>query len=136
MRHYTAEEWAREQYKGQWGDSPFNRDRVECGELPAYYIGRRNVMVGGDHGPELLTEGVHFLVEGDYGHLPTLCKENALEGAWYQFAGGPIQVRKVYRISEEYAKENQLCYVERVETSMGDFALPGSDIRSDLMKEG
>lgn len=136
MKIYTKEEWARAQYTGQWGDNPFNRDRVACGELPAYYIGRRYIMVGGDHGPTLLTEGVHFLVDGDYSYLPLLDKSVALEGAWYQSAGGAIQLRRVYRLNEEYAKENQLIYVERAETSMGDFALPGSDVRSDLRREG
>ena len=136
MKHYTKEEWAREQYTGQWSDSPFNRDMVERGELPAYYLGRRNVMVGGPRGCTLLTEGVHFLVDGDYSHLPLLDKSVALEGAWYQFAGGVAHLRRVYRLDEEYAREHQLVYVERVETSIGDFALPGGDIRSDLRKEG
>lgn len=128
MKIYTKAEWAREQYKGCWDPSPFILDRVEAGELPAYYIGRRNVMVGGAHGCELLTEGVHFLVEGDVSHLPVLDKSNTLVGAAYQFAGGVQYLQRVYRISEEYARENGLMYLERVETTGGDFALPGSDI--------
>lgn len=134
MKIYSKEEWAREQYKGRWEASPFNLDRVEAGELPAYYIGRRNVMVGGSHGCTLLTEGVHFLVDGEYEELPVLHKDVAMVGACYQFAGGYIQLQEIYRISEEYAKENQLCYVERVKTTAGDFALPGSDVRNDLRK--
>ena len=31
------------------------------------------------------------------------------------------------RISPEYARENHLAYLERVETSIGDFALPDGD---------
>ena len=63
MKHYTKEEWAGEQHKGEWNDCPYFRDMVARGELPAEYIGRRTVMVGGDHGVELLTEGVHFTIE-------------------------------------------------------------------------
>lgn len=115
MRIFTQKEWDRQQYKGQWGDNPYNRDRVAAGELPEYYIGRRNVMVGGDHGPTLLTEGVHFLVEDDYEHLPVVCKANALKGAAYQFAGGYMVIDNIYQISEEYAKEHDLLYRDRIE---------------------
>ena len=69
MKNYTKKEWEKEQYKGRWDDSPFLQDRVKCGEVPAEYIGRRNVMVN-DHdgkGSTLLTEGVHFLVYDDEG---------------------------------------------------------------------
>ena len=138
MKIYTKEEWEREQYKGQWGDSPFNRDRVEAGELHPYYIGRRNVMVGGPHGCTLLTEGLHFLVEGDYSHLPYLEKANAMVGACYQFAGGYIEVTRVYRLTEEEAMEKDLYGLDRVEFIQrggpdlclnGGCAVPGSDIR-------
>lgn len=125
MRIFTFAEWEKQQYRGQWSDSPFNRDRVECGELPAYYINRRNLMVN-DHdgaGCKLITEGVHFLVDGDYGYLPILTKENALEGAAYRFGNSYLIVNRIYRISDEYAKENQLAYLDRAETSIGDFAL-------------
>lgn len=135
MKIYSKEEWAREQYKGQWGDSPFNRDRVEAGELHPYYIGRRNVMVGGLHGCTLLTEGLHFLVEGEYDQLPWLNKENAKVGACYQAPGGYIEVTKVYRLTEEEAQEMQLYYLDRVDyiqhaewgSVPGGCALPGSD---------
>lgn len=140
MKIYSKEEWAREQYKGRWEASPFNLDRVKSGELPAYYIGRRNVMVGGLHGCELLTEGVHFLVEDDYEELPWLNKENALEGACYRFPGGYTQVTQVYRLSDEDAREKGLVYVDRADfiqhAKLGEMpggcALAGSDMRSDL----
>jgi len=70
MKKYTEKEWARMErehpdYVGRWGDTPFNRNRVEAGELPAEYIGRRNML---DYEPGvgtvLLTEGVHFVIEG------------------------------------------------------------------------
>ncbi len=63
MRHYTKDEWDLEQYKGFWEDNPYNRSRVEDGEIPSDYIGKRTVMVGGEHGCTLLTEGYHFTVE-------------------------------------------------------------------------
>lgn len=68
-----------------------------------------------------------FSVDGDRSHLPVLCKENAEEGAAYQFGGSVLYVKRIYRINEEYARKNNLAYLERVETSMGDFALPGGD---------
>ena len=88
--------------------------------------GRRVAFLPG-HGTTLFAEGIHFIVDGDYSHLPILCKENAEEGAAYQFGGGILCVNRIYRISKEYANENSLLYLDRVETSAGDFALPGSD---------
>lgn len=88
--------------------------------------GRRVAFLPG-HGTTLFVEGVHFIVDGDYSRLPILCKENAEEGAAYQFGGDVLYVKRIYRISPEYARENHLAYLERVETSMGDFALPGGD---------
>lgn len=88
--------------------------------------GRRVAFLPG-HGTTLFVEGVHFIVDGDYSHLPVLCKENAEEGAAYQFGGDVLYVKRIYRISEEYANESSLLYLDRVETSAGDFALPGSD---------
>ena len=136
MKHYTKEEWAREQYTGRWEDSPFNLSRVEAGELPAGYIGRRNVMLGGDRGCELLTEGVHFLVEDDYSHLPWLTKENAMVGACYRHPGGYIEVTRVYRLTEEEAREHELWYLDRASyiqhakwgTAETGCALAGSDL--------
>lgn len=67
-KYYTSEEWAQEQYASRWVDSPFHRDMVERGEIPADYIGRRTVMV---HAPvkglQLLTEGYHFTVDDEEG---------------------------------------------------------------------
>ena len=88
--------------------------------------GRRVAFLPG-HGTTLYTEGIHFIVDGDYSHLPILCKANAEESAAYQFGGGVLYVKRIYRISEEYASENSLLYLDRAETSAGDFALPGSD---------
>ena len=88
--------------------------------------GRRVAFLPG-HGTTLFVEGIHFVVDDDCTHLPILCKENAEEGAAYQFGGGVLYVKRIYRISPEYARENHLAYLERVETSIGDFALPGGD---------
>ena len=84
--------------------------------------GRRTAFLPG-HGKTLFVEGVHFIVDGDYSHLPALCKKTAEEGAAYQFGGDILYVRRLYRISLEYARENHLAYLEHVETSIGDFAL-------------
>lgn len=67
MKTYAAEEWAKAQHTGRWGDNPYNRSRVEAGELPASYIGRRTIMVGGPGGCTLLTEGYHFRVDDEEG---------------------------------------------------------------------
>ena len=88
--------------------------------------GRRVAFLPG-HGTTLFTEGIHFIVDGDYSNLPILCKENAEEGVAYQFGGDVLYVKRIYRISREYARENHLTYLERVETSIGDFALPDGD---------
>ena len=88
--------------------------------------GRRVAFLPG-HGTKLYTEGIHFIVDGDYSHLPGLCKANAEEGAAYQFGDGVLYVKRIYRISPEYARENHLVYMERVDTSVGDFALPDGD---------
>lgn len=127
MKIFTKEEWAKQQYTGQWGDNPYNRSRVEAGELHAYYIGRRTLMVNEGTGLCLITEGLHFLIDGDYSNLPILHKSNAMEGAAYQSAGGYMIVHRVYRLTEQQAREWGVVYLDRVETSMGDFALPGSD---------
>lgn len=136
MKIFTKEEWERKQYKGRWDDSRFNLDRVAAGELHPYYIGRRHLMVGGERGPELLTEGLHFLVDGDYSELPVLEKANAKVGACYQFAGGYIQVTEIIRYTEEEANERGLYYLDHVRyvqhtrrgTYNGGCALPGGDV--------
>lgn len=136
MRIYSKDDWAREQYKGRWEASPFNLGQVEAGEIPAYYIGRRNVMVGGENGCTLLTEGVHFLVEDDYDTLPWLEKANAMVGACYRHPGGYIQVTEIYRLSEAEAREHELYYLDRARythhakwgTVDGGCALAGSDV--------
>ena len=124
MQIFKKEEWAKMQYTGRWEDCPFHRDQVRDGDIPAYYIGRRNLMVAGC---KLITEGVHFLIAGDYDNLPVLHKDNALEGAAYQFAGGIMFVNRIYRLTVEQARDLGAVYLDRVETTAGDFALPGSD---------
>lgn len=70
MKHFTEKEW-REKcrttpgYVGRWDPSPFNLGRVAAGELPAEYIGRRNMLsYEPGQGTVLLTEGVHFTIGG------------------------------------------------------------------------
>lgn len=60
--------------------------------------------------------------------FPILNKDNARVGQYYAWGGGYQIVCRIYRIGEEYARENELMYLDRVETTAGDFALPGSDI--------
>ena len=61
--------------------------------------------------------------------LPVLCLSNAKVGNYYRWCDGWQRLTRVYRITEEYAKENELCYLNRATavTSFGDahdFALP------------
>lgn len=68
MKRYTAAEWQKEHYKGRWDDSPYFRDMVKLGEIPADYIGRRTVLsYESGKGTVLLTEGYHFIVDDDEG---------------------------------------------------------------------
>ena len=66
-REELKREWAAipEGYKGRWEPSPWNLDSIARGELPAEYLGRRNVIVAGRYGTTLLTEGFHFVVDGE-----------------------------------------------------------------------
>ncbi len=86
--------------------------------------GRRTSFLPG-YGTTLFIEGIHFLVDDDYGHLPVLCKDNAEVGAWYR---GGIVVQELYSITPEYAADNDMMYLDRVVTSIGDYALPGSAV--------
>lgn len=69
MKHYTKKEWDKmvaqcPGYFGKWEPTQFNLDRVEAGELPAEYIGRRNMLTyEPGTGTVLLTEGAHFTIE-------------------------------------------------------------------------
>lgn len=69
MKHLTQKEWERMErttpnYIGKWEASPFNLDRVAAGELPADYIGRRNMLTYEPGvGTVLLTEGIHFTID-------------------------------------------------------------------------
>ncbi|OUO12640.1 hypothetical protein [Flavonifractor sp. An4] len=110
-------------YKGIFSD--FQRTHPK-------WKGRRTAFLPG-HGTTLFIEGIHFIVDGDCSHLPALNKENAEEGAAYQFAGGFVYVKRLYKISKEYAKEHNLLYLDRVETSVGDFALPGGDLSNESL---
>ena len=120
MRIITKEQFARigDDYKGTFEDFR--------GTMP-HHKGRRTAFLPGE-GTTLSLEGVHFLVDGDYSHLPILNKNNAVVGCAYQFAGGCQIVRRVYRLTEEQAEVWECMYLDRVETTMGDFALPGSDV--------
>lgn len=97
--------------------------------------GRRTAFLPGE-GTVLFTEGVHFLVDGDYSHLPALHKSNARVGDCYRFAGSYIKVTKVYRISEQYARDHNLYQLDRADfihqvgnrTVTSGCGLPGSDI--------
>lgn len=122
MNHISKEQYDRigADYKGVYQDYQ--------GAFPQRK-GRRTAFLPG-HGTTLFTEGIHFLVEGDYRHLPALCKDNAEVGAAYRFCDGYQIVQRVYRISEEYAAENELTYLDRVTTSAGDFALSDGDTRT------
>lgn len=68
MKHITKKEWAKMEretpnYIGKWEPTPFNLDRVAAGELPADFIGRRNMLsYEPGVGTVLLTEGVHFTI--------------------------------------------------------------------------
>lgn len=67
-------------------------------------------------------------IPSDLDKLPGLDKATAIPGCFYGWCDGWQQLYRVYRISEEYAEENDLMYLDRCETSSGDFALPGSDV--------
>ena len=66
MKQYTKKEWQEmcercPNYFGKWDPNPFNISRVEAGELPAEYIGKRNMLSSEPgKGTVLLTEGIHF----------------------------------------------------------------------------
>ena len=122
MTHISKEEFdgIGKDYKGIYEDYQ---------EIFPMRKGRRTAFLPG-HGTTLYTEGVHFIVDGDYTHLPVLDKSNAEEGLAYQSCGSYQVVSKLYRITEAYAAENELIYLDRVTTSEGDFALPGSDVYS------
>lgn len=68
MKHFTKKEWDQmvkdhPDYTGMWEPSPFNVDRVNAGEMPAEYIGRRNMLsYEPGVGTVLLTEGRHFTI--------------------------------------------------------------------------
>lgn len=104
-------------YKGTFQDY-----RNEAPQLK----GRRTWLTKDESGTVLLLEGVHFLVEGDYEHLPVLTRETAATGLAYAWCNSFQIVKEVYTISEEYAKENHLAYIDRAKTTKGDFALAGS----------
>lgn len=68
MKHYTEKEWQEmvaraPSYFGKWEPNPFNLDRVAAGELPAEFIGKRNMLsYEPGSGTVLLTEGAHFTI--------------------------------------------------------------------------
>ena len=87
-------------YKGIFND--FRGDSPELN-------GRRTWLKKG----VLLTEGVHFLVDGDYSHLPTLCKETAHIGNAYRFCNGYMILNSIETLSDEFMKEHELYYREQ-----------------------
>ena len=66
MKRITAAEWAKRSehnYTSTWEPTPWNLSRVEAGELPAEYIGKRNMLVYDPmYGTVLLTEGINFVI--------------------------------------------------------------------------
>ena len=97
--------------------------------------GRRTWLTKDENGATaLLIEGVHFLVDGDFSHLPGLTKENACIGFAYGWCDGYQILEKLYSITEEFAEENWLCYLDRATTTAHvagrvdrhDFAISGS----------
>lgn len=120
MKTISKAEWDRigEDYKGTFSDFQ--------GTAP-YHKGRRCAFLPGE-GTTLFLEGVHFLVKDDYSHLPILHKNNAVVGCAYQTAGGVEFVRRIYRLTETQAEDYGCMYLDRVETTRADFALPGSDV--------
>ena len=120
MKTITKEQYSRigSDYKGIFSDYR--------GTQP-WHKGRRTAFLPGD-GAVLSLEGVHFLIDGDYSHLPIISKANVREGCAYQSAGGYQIVKRVYRLTEAQAEAWGCMYLDRVETNLGDFALPGFDI--------
>lgn len=93
MKHYTEKEWNEmasrsPNFFGKWEPTPFNIDRVEAGELPASFIGKRNMLTFEEgHGTVLLTEGVHFTI-GDASD-----KRELLIAEWIPY----IEAYRLYR---------------------------------------
>lgn len=67
-------------------------------------------------------------IPADLDKLPLLDKDNAVPGCFYACGSGWQQLYRTYRISEEQAEEWDLMYLDRAESSAGDFALVGSDV--------
>ena len=97
--------------------------------------GRRTWVTKDENGATaLLIEGVHFLVENDFSNLPGLTIENACVGVAYGFCSGYQILERLYSITEEFAEENWLCYLDRATTTAHvagrvdshDFAIVGS----------
>lgn len=67
-------------------------------------------------------------IPADLDKLPGLQKDNAVPGCFYGWCSGWQQLYRTYRISEEQAEAWDLMYLDRAESSAGDFALVGSDV--------
>lgn len=67
-------------------------------------------------------------IPADLDKLPVLNKANAVPGCFYACGSGWQQLYRTYRISEEQAEAWDLMYLDRAESSAGDFALVGSDV--------
>lgn len=87
--------------------------------------GRRTLSRNG----ETLVEGVHFLVDGEYDHLPTLDKDNAVVGNAYKFCDGYMILKSVRNVTDEEIKKFQLIYkmqfTAQTFTSGGSYEIGG-----------
>lgn len=98
--------------------------------------GRRTVAFNGN----TAVEGIDYLVEHDYTHLPVLHKNTARVGEFFTDGYACVQVLELTRLTDKEAWEQDLLYLDRVRTLRrwpGNtrnltmcYALPGSDIRS------
>ena len=87
------------------------------------FAGRRTAML---HGCVSEVEGVHFMVIDDYTHLPVLTVQNAKSGYYYKGPGNSyILVLERYKVTDQFAKDSKLNFLDRVKTNIGNFALVG-----------
>lgn len=86
----------------------------------------RNFREGGKEYGDIIYCGV----PADCSVLPVISVKNAVEGAYFAWCGGAQIVHEVYSISDEYARENHLVYLDRVKTSAGDYALHDGRVSS------
>lgn len=87
--------------------------------------GRRTFSQNG----KILVEGVHFLVNGEYDHLPTLDKDNAVVGNAYKFCDGYMILKSIRTVTDEEIKKFQLRFkmqfTAQSHTSGGSYEIGG-----------